>query len=153
MPALQIQPMASSPELLPLCARWNLEAFGESTGWELDDVIAGFEKIIAQSSGEMGLIAHYYGTPAGFVLLIDCDLKSHSHLKPWLASLVVSEKFRHRGIGSALVAAVEEAAAQRGDRQLFLYTPTPEFYRPLGWRFFEVLEKGGRDFEIMSKQL
>lgn len=152
MASIQIQPLSSFPELVELCAHWNIDAFGESTGWTLKEVITGLQKIIGPGSGEAAFIAHCNGEPAGFVLLIDCDLKSHSHLKPWLASLVVAKAFRRKGIGSALVAAVEAAARHRGDEQLFLFTMTPEYYRPLGWNFFEPLEKHGISFEIMSKK-
>lgn len=152
MASIQIQPLSSFPELVGLCARWNLEAFGETTGWTLKEVIAGLQKIIAPGSMAMAFIAHHDGEPAGFVLLIDCDLESHSHLKPWLASLIVAKEFRRKGIGSALVAAVETAARHRGDEQLFLFTTTPDYYRPLGWQFFEPLEKRGTSFEIMSKR-
>ncbi len=153
MSSIEIQPLASYPELVEICAAWNLNEFGASEDCGLEELTSALRGIIEKDSGELALIAHYDNTPAGFALLIDCDLESHSHLKPWLASLVVARAFRGKGIGRALVAAVELAAAKRGDERLFLYSSTPDYYRPLGWQFFEDLKKEDRRFEIMSKTL
>ncbi|WP_282605832.1 GNAT family N-acetyltransferase [Pelagibius sp. Alg239-R121] len=153
MERIEIQPLERHPHLIELCARWNFDEWGGSTGWSFEEIVSGLKKIVEPGSGELAFIAHYGGKPAGFALLIDCDLNSHAHLKPWLASLLVDQAFRDKGIGRALVARVEQAAQQRGDSELFLFTTTPEYYRPLGWQFFEDLEKGGAAFEIMSKKL
>ncbi|TQV83292.1 GNAT family N-acetyltransferase [Denitrobaculum tricleocarpae] len=153
MSSIEIQPLASYPELVEICAAWNLNEFGASEDWGLEELTGALRGIIEKDSGELALIAHCDGLPAGFVLLIECDLESHSHLKPWLASLVVARPFQRRGIGRALVAAIEAAAARRGDKELFLYSSIPDYYRPLGWHFLEELEKEDRRFEIMSKRL
>lgn len=153
MERLEIHPLETYPELIETCARWNFEEWGRASGWSLAETLAGLRRITEPDSGEEARIALFSDEPAGFVLLVDCDLSSHAHLKPWLASLYVAPAFRNRGIGRRLVASVEEIARDRGDNEVFLYTPTPAYYRPLGWRCFETLEPDGRSFEIMSKQL
>lgn len=149
----EIHPLENYPQYLETCARWNFEEWGRSNGWSLEGISEGLRKIMVPDSGEEARIALFGNDLAGFVLLIDCDLSSHAHLKPWLASLFVAPAFRNHGVGRALVASVEKTARDRGDREVFLYTPTPAYYRPMGWRCFEELELDGRSFEIMSKQL
>ncbi len=153
MPHIEIRPLASCPGHIELRARWNYEEWGSATGWSLEETRAGLKEVIEPGSGEEAYIAFHHEQAVGFALLIDCDLKSHAHLKPWLASLYVDQTARRKGIGKALVAQIEETARQRGDSELFLFTATPAYYRPLGWRFFERFEKDGQSFEIMSKAL
>ena len=62
-----------------------------------------------------------------------------------LSSIVVDERFRRRGIGEALVVAMEEEARARGCRLIFLTTAERRtdahaFYRRLGF------EETGRRF-------
>lgn len=153
MEQITVEPLHSHPHLIEICALWNLEEFGSSTRRSLADTISILKEIAVPGSCEEALVAHCGDKPAGFALLIDCDLKSHAHLKPWLASLYVDPPFRRKGAGRMLVASIEQIAKDRGDSEIFLYTPTPAYYRPLGWRFFEAIEKDGQSFEIMSKRL
>ncbi len=152
MERIEIHPLEAYPEHLETCARWNFEEWGRANARSLDGISEGLRKIVEPESGEEARVALIDGQVAGFVLLIDCDLSSHAHLKPWLASLYVAPAHRNKAVGHALVASIEEVARERGDSEIFLYTPIPAYYRPLGWRFFEALEKDGQSFEIMSKQ-
>ena len=152
MGKIDIQPLQSCRHLTETCARWNYREWGHAAGRSLGGTVAAFHAIL-ESRDEAALVAFMNGTPAGIVLLVDSDLESHGHLKPWLASLYVRPDFRGHGVGRALVDEVELMAGQRGDPVLYLYTATPDFYRTLGWSTFEVLACEDAALEIMTKAL
>jgi predicted N-acetyltransferase YhbS len=55
-------------------------------------------------------------------------------LSPWLAGLFVDAEFSRRGVGEALVRAVEREARQQGHDHIYLCTDETEpFYHKLGW--------------------
>jgi len=152
MDNIDVQLLESRRHLTEKCARWNHGEWGRSIGRSLADTVAGFQAIL-DSDRETALVAFVNGTPAGMVLLIDCDLESHAHLKPWLAGLFVHPDFRGKGAARALVAAVELMVGQRGDPSLYLYTAIPDYYRSLGWSTHEVLARADMHFEVMAKEL
>jgi GNAT superfamily N-acetyltransferase len=75
-------------------------------------------------------------------------------LTPWLAGLVVAEEHLGKGIGSALVNAVERRAAAAGIATLYLYTwQARAFYPALGWKAVETFEQDGETMMLMSRGL
>ncbi|WP_417427925.1 GNAT family N-acetyltransferase [Kiloniella sp.] len=54
-----------------------------------------------------------------------------------MAALYVAPAHRRKGVARKLVAFVEEVARDREEKQLFLYTLTPEIYRAMGWKVIE----------------
>jgi predicted N-acetyltransferase YhbS len=91
--------------------------------------------------------------PAGLVLLIDNDLESHPHLKPWLASLFVAPEMRGKGIGTALIRAVENAARDQRHAALYLYTGKAGYYRSLDWQDHEELSGDYDGLMILIRKL
>src|SRR5688572_9099514 len=86
---IKIEPLENHPELVPLCACWNFEEWGQAVGRTLQETIDGFEPFLNPAGQQKAFIGFDNDLPAGLVLLIDNDLESHPHLKPWLASLFV----------------------------------------------------------------
>ena len=88
------------------------------------------------------------GIPAGTVNLIENDDSTRTHLRPWLAALVVVPEFRHRGVGSTLVRALKADAARLGLTALYLGTDIPIFYERLG---AAVIERDGDHHVMLMK--
>ncbi|RCS24831.1 GNAT family N-acetyltransferase [Phyllobacterium salinisoli] len=149
---INIEALGLHPELIALCARWNYEEWGKHDGRSLEETIAGLQQIIAGAKQE-ALVALWGTVPCGMVLLIDCDLASHSHLTPWVASVLVHREFRGRGVGRELLAAIERSAHGFGFDGAHLYTAMPDYYRRSGWLDRESLTQGEDELFIMSKFL
>ncbi len=78
------------------------------------------------------LLALQDGTLAGVVNLVDNDDESHPDWHPWLAGMVVAERFRGRGVGSALVRLLLQEAWKLGFERVHFGTDGPGFYTRLG---------------------
>ncbi|MBV2145039.1 GNAT family N-acetyltransferase [Falsochrobactrum sp. TDYN1] len=150
---LEIVRLADRPDLIPVCARWNHDEWGHSAGISEQQIDRAFHNIARSDDGQTARVALWDHVPVGLSLLIHNDLETHAHLKPWLASLFVVPAFRGKGIGKGLVAAIEDAAAELGYGQVYLYTRTPVFYQQLGWSTFEELAGDHADMSILRKPL
>lgn len=82
------------------------------------------------------------------------DLESHKQWSPWLASVVVPEAHRNRGVGESLVKTAETKAKEIGISKLYLFTPNKEkWYEKLGWKTVEQTVFNQVPVVIMSKDL
>ena len=87
---------------------------------------------------------------AGCVNLIENDDEKRTHLRPWLAAMVVSADLRGQGIGTALVTALLEDARVMRIPAVFFGTDGPGFYRRLGAIVHEPVRD---DFAVMKFKL
>lgn len=87
------------------------------------------------------------GAVAGVVNLVDNDDEERTHLRPWLAGMVVRQDLRGRGIGSALVRALLAEARRLGVDTLYFGTDGPGFHERLGATLHEQVTD---DFCIMK---
>ena len=78
------------------------------------------------------LLALHEGELAGVVNLVDNDDEEHTDWHPWLAGTVVAERFRGRGVGSALVLGLLAQAWKLGIERVYFGTDGPGFYTRLG---------------------
>ena len=76
-------------------------------------------------------------------------------LSPWLAGMYVKEEFRHAGVGTMLVRALESKAKELGVEILYLSVgAAPRFYERLGWTTLErVTSYGVKEVALMAKDL
>ena len=73
---------------------------------------------------------------------------------PWLASVFVPPEQRGKGIASALVRTVEDAARRFGYASLYLFTASAgPLYAGLGWRALEQRDYRGERIQVMDKAL
>ncbi|MEO5755518.1 MAG: GNAT family N-acetyltransferase [Mesorhizobium sp.] len=111
-----IEPMAESD--VTTVARLRVAAFFEGTGRTLEDDVADLRKLLLGDGFEAALVARIGDVPVGTCLLVRHELEPAHELTPWLAGLVVDASHRHKGIGAALVKAIEAHAASAGVEML-----------------------------------
>ncbi len=106
-----------------------LEAAEARSYWE--DVVEGL------ASPTRGLaVAWMDGRLVGTAQLVEAD-KANARHRAEVSKVLVHSAFRRRGLGAALMRALEERARQRGKSTLVLDTregdPSEQLYRSLGW--------------------
>jgi len=147
--------LANHTEAIPVLAAWFHEEWSylypERTLYDVERSIAGRSQV---DRIPIALVAMEAGEVIGTVCLKVHDMDTHLHLSPWLAGLYVARTWRGRGIGSALVRAMEEKAQELEVGHLYLYTPDSEsFYASLDWRLLERVPYHGSTVAVMEKQI
>lgn len=100
---------------------------------------------LAASAADHLVVAELDGRVVGLAALHVSSSVEHDEDAGKLSAMIVDEAYRRRGIGEALVVAIEREARTRGCRLLFLTTAehrkdAHEFYRRVGF------EETGRRF-------
>lgn len=149
----KVEPLENHPELVPLCARWNFEAWGRDAGRTMEETVDDFLRLLDPLSKRKALVGFVSGLPVGLSLLIENNLESHPHLKPWLASVYVIPGMRLIGIGKTLIEATEAATRKQGHKELYLYTSEVDYCERLGWQKLEPLSGDNDGSWIMRKEL
>ena len=97
-------------------------------------------------------VAHTDGEAMGTASLRVFDLHGREDLSPWLGGVFVREKFRRRGVASALCRVAENRAWEIGIQRLYLFTiDQQQLYARLGWEVFEPAMWQGINGWIMTK--
>ena len=104
-----IRHLLEVPEALPVLTRWFVEEWGPYYGPEgPGDAEADLRAANQRDQLPICLVAlDAAGGVTGTVALRAESIASHRHLTPWLAALLVAPEHRRRGIGTALIAAIE----------------------------------------------
>lgn len=136
---MKIEYLADHIEQVPVLAKWFHDQWGylspDRTLEERTKMLLGKAN---RGALPMAFVAMDCCKPVGSASLVECDMDSRSHLKPWMSSVYVEESSRTRGIGAALVSRVVLEAQQLGFSLLYLWTPNEEkFYGKRGWRMLE----------------
>ena len=145
-------PLRDWPDGIALCARWNFEQWGRDLGRDLPGTEEALRDIAAGNAGQDAVIGFLDGKPAGMALLIDCDLESHAHLKPWVASVYTVPEARGQGVATAMMLKLEDLARDYGFEAAYLYTGIPDFYAPLGWKVIGVVQED-EPMSVMKRTL
>ena len=101
-------------------------------GLTLDFLDAHLQNTDDPSRIPLSLIALVHGQLVGTVNLIENDDSKRMHLRPWLAAMVVAQKFRGQGIGTQLVRALLVEARRLGFATVYFGTDGPGFYERIG---------------------
>ena len=152
---MEIQLLADVREVIgAIACLHQLEMrLGEKSNYQR--AIEKFSLRCNRQSLPLALVAFTDTLPVGSVSLVECDLPSHQHLTPWLASLFVTTPYQKQGIGSKLVQQIESIAVKIGYRQLYLFTWTAEiYYSKLGWTAIDTtMPQGLPESVVMQKTL
>ena len=120
----------------------------------LDDFIEGLYRHCNTEEFPITYVALEGKNFLGTFSLRVCDLNSHSHLSPWMGSVLVPPDKRNRGIGSFLVKEAENKAKERGYNSLYLFTPNKRaWYTKLGWITIKESSLAHTPITIMQKHL
>ena len=152
---MKISLLADHPETIPALAKWFYAEWSYLVpGRSEQDVAASIAERATRRGIPIALVAFEGDELIGSVCLKLSDMDTRPELTPWLAGLYVKESWRNRGVGSALVKAIEKQALEQGVKQLFLYTPESErFYAALGWQVLERTDYHDVPVTIMEKPL
>ena len=150
-----IQPLAEHRHLLP-----TLEAWFESE-WPVWYGVGGRgsarQDLLAYAnlgSVPFGLVAFQSGVPCGFVALKREVFPSHPHLSPWAGAAYVEPSLRRRGIGGALLLALEPHAQALGYSRIYCATGTSEsLLQRCGWLLLAHVRHEGQKMGVYEKAL
>lgn len=153
-PRIAVSVLRPDSAELAVCAAWRIDQFADVLNTSLQAELASLQRFTADQTDEVALIAKVDGASAGTCLLVRSEIEPQHALTPWLAGLFVAPAHRRRGVGEALVAAIEQEARRRGHRELFLYTTgAADYYARLGWQVSDRLTWKGTATALMRRQL
>lgn len=152
---MRVVTLVERPDLAEQVSVWGFDEWGHlNPGQTLDERRAEIQDAMNVDRMPIAFVA--LGDDDGIVgtaSLIFDDLEGDPR-NPWLASVYVPPEHRKKGIASALVRAVEEAARRIGYDRLYLFTSTaPALYAGLGWRALEQRDYRGEHIQVMDKAL
>ncbi|MBI2740992.1 MAG: GNAT family N-acetyltransferase [Rhodospirillales bacterium] len=152
---MKIVPLVERPELVDQVAAWGFGEWGHlNPGQTLQSRSACIREMMNIDRVPIVLVAlDDAGTLVGTASLLFDDLEGDPR-NPWLASVFVPAEQRGKGIASALVTAIENAARRIGYPTLYLFTTSASrLYAGLGWRALERREYRGEHIQVMDKTL
>lgn len=86
----------------------------------------------------------------GTIALLDCDLRSHEHLSPWVSSLYVDPVYRNQGVGKMLMDYV--TASIKGSVYLWCYTEhEKDLYERWGFIVIDNTQYDDKPAWVMAK--
>jgi len=145
-PMITISTLAEHPELVPdvveiAWREWGAwQAPGERERWlremELDSRL--------HTAMSAAFVALHGDRAVGVVQLHEFEVDAIRDRSPWVCGMVVLPDYRGAGVGSRLLAALEQFAAGHGVRRLWVFTEhAAGFYERCGWqRHGEAVEHG-----------
>ena len=152
---MKIVPLVERPALVDQVAAWGFAEWGHlNPGQTLQSRTARIRETMKADRVPIVLVAlDDAGLLVGTASLLFDDLEGDPR-NPWLASVFVPAEQRGKGIASALVVAVEDAARRLGYPILYLFTTSAaRLYARLGWRALERRDYRGEHIQVMEKAL
>lgn len=154
MNKMKIEYLADNKWAIPIIAKLvfeNMKLFRDDD--LLETMVAKYEKLAHKGTIPFTLVAfeekyHVLGTAS---VVID-NMPNEPNSPPWLAAVYVDNKYRKKGIGSALVKKVLEETGRLGVETIYLFTNKgfrPVFYKKLGWKIIKNITYKGVNKVVM----
>ena len=165
MSELILVPLADNPAAGSKPLSWSLALWGETNPWFSPSDWQTFYAKAATAAydqwnpdgvdQEQIYIAQLAGEVVGAIALVDFDdVAEFRHLKPWVAAFIVGPDFRGRGVGSAMLEALEERARNFSIPKLYLWTEDQQdFYAKRGYQLIEHRQYPEIAIDVMGKDL
>lgn len=152
---LKTEHPAAHPEALPELRQWfetEWASYYGATG--PGDAGPDLESFAHRGSLPVGIVALQSGVLCGVAALKVDSIASHRHLSPWATAGLVKPSMRGQGIGSRLLAALEEEARSLGFAHIYCGTSTANsLLERFGWDLLERIEHEGDKLGIYRKAL
>ncbi|OJU39194.1 MAG: hypothetical protein BGN99_26110 [Alphaproteobacteria bacterium 65-37] len=152
---MRVVPLVERPDLVEQVSVWGFAEWGHlNPGQTLEERTARIRGKMNVDRVPIAFVAlDEEGRIVGTASLIFDDLEGDPR-NPWLASVFVRPEHRKKGIASALVRTVEDAARRLGYSRLYLFTSSaPALYAGLGWQALEQRVYRGEHIQVMDKSL
>jgi GNAT superfamily N-acetyltransferase len=154
-PAVDIRPLAELRHLVPTLAAWFEAEWPAYYGPDgRGDARADLLAYADTGGAPFGLVALRSLEPCGFVALKREAFPSHPHLSPWVGAACVPPSLRRRGIGRALLQALEQHAQAFGYARIHCATATAEsLLQRCGWSLLARVAHEGQTVGIYERAL
>lgn len=152
---MRVAPLVERPDLVEQVSAWGFAEWGHlNPGQTLEARMARIRGKMNVDRVPVAFVAlDEEDRIVGTASLIFDDLEGDPR-NPWLASVFVPPEHRKKGIASALVRTVEDAARRLGYSRLYLFTSSaPALYAALGWQPLEQRVYRGEHIQVMDKSL
>ncbi|WP_346836801.1 GNAT family N-acetyltransferase [Microbulbifer sp. SAOS-129_SWC] len=152
---MRIDNLIEHPHAVAELARWHFDEWCHLYPEQgLDDFTEDLQRSLQGGPLPATWVLVDNGRIWGSASVLERDMVTNLHLRPWLASVYVHPQQRGRGGGRALVSAVTAACRERGLTELYLFTPGQEqFYQSLGWTLLKRETYRGEEVAIMNQRL
>jgi GNAT superfamily N-acetyltransferase len=152
---LRIGYLADHPEVMPVLREWFETEWADYYGpGGPGDARNDLALYASRKKLPIGLVGFSGGQLCGIAALKPESISTHAHLYPWAAAGLVAPGFRRRGIGAALLSALEHVASELGYSTIYCATSTAiSLLKRGGWVFMECVRHDGEDVSIYQKAL
>jgi GNAT superfamily N-acetyltransferase len=150
----QIVSLRDQPQHLLTVAEWIHRQWWSETDTPIESIARWLNTHLGESGFPATLIVVSDGEVAGSVSLHETEAEDRPGHRPYLGALFVKPGYRGRGLGQALVRAVEAHAGQLGHTVIYLNAADAlaGLYEKLGWQIVE-RAYGRKKLNIMRRSI
>ena len=152
---IRIEPLRHHVDAVPLLSRWFEQEWPDwyGTGGR-GDARSDLLSFATSQTLPTALVALHDDNICGIAALKRDGLPSHADLTPWIGAGLVRSDMRGRGIGAALLAALEHEAASLGFANVYCATATAESLLARdGWTLLERVLHDSHDLAVFRKAM